>query len=85
MKREKILNVTQSGFQRLKLSTDAVLHLVEALQYNHYECKKSVAIGDLAKMFNLMYAPFCSKKTKGLCICHCRENLHILFCTKIKG
>ena len=35
IQKEKILNGTQFGFQRDKSSTDAVLHLIEALQENY--------------------------------------------------
>ena len=44
---------TQFGFQKHKFSTDAVLHLIEALQENFHNLKISVAIIiDLAKAFN---------------------------------
>ena len=46
IQKEKILNGTQFGFQKHSSSTDAVLHLIEALQ-------ETVFI-DLAKAFNSM-------------------------------
>ena len=47
------MNGTQFGFQKHKSSTDAVLHLIEALQENCYNLKTSVAVFiDLAKAFN---------------------------------
>ena len=53
MQKEKILNGTQFGFQKHKSSTDAVLHLIEALQENYDNLKISVAVFiDLAKAFN---------------------------------
>ena len=51
MQKEKILNGTQFGFQKHKSSTDAVLHLIEALQENYDKLKISVAV-DRAKAFN---------------------------------
>ena len=41
---EKILNGTQFGFQTHKSSTDAVLHLIEALQENYDNLTISVAV-----------------------------------------
>ena len=53
IQKEKILNGTQFGFQKHKSSTDAVLHLIEALQENYDNLKFSVAVFfDLAKAFN---------------------------------
>ena len=53
MQKEKILNGTQFGFQKHKSSTDAVLHLIEALQENYDNLKVSVAVFiNLAKAFN---------------------------------
>ena len=53
MQKEKILNGTQFGFQKHKSSTDAVLHLIEALQENYDNLKISLAVFiDLAKAFN---------------------------------
>ena len=53
IQKEKILNGTQFGFQKHKSSTDAVLHLIEALQENYDNLKISVAVFiDLAKAFN---------------------------------
>ena len=50
--KENILNGTQFGFQKHKYSTDAVLHLIEALQ-NYENLKISVAVFiDLVKAFN---------------------------------
>ena len=55
MQKGKILNGTQFGFQKHKSSTDAVLHLIEALQENYDNLKISVAVFiDLAKAFNSM-------------------------------
>ena len=52
MQKEEILNGTQFGFQKHKSSTDAVLHLIEALQENYDNLKISVAVFiDLAKAF----------------------------------
>ena len=52
IQKEKILNGTQFGFQKHKSSTDAVLHLIEALQENYDNLKISVAVFiDLAKAF----------------------------------
>ena len=44
MQKEKILNGTQFGFQKHKSSTDAVLHLIEALQENYDNLKIPVAL-----------------------------------------
>ena len=53
MQKEKILNGRQFGFQKHKSSTDAVLHLIEALQENYDNLKVSVAVFIyLAKAFN---------------------------------
>ena len=53
IQREKNFNGTQFGFQKHKSSTDAVLHLIEALQENYDNLKISVAVFiDLAKAFN---------------------------------
>ena len=53
IQKEKILNNTQFGFQKHKSSTDAVIHLIEALQENYDNLKISVAVFiDLAKVFN---------------------------------
>ena len=47
------MNGTQFGFQKHKSSTDAVLHLIEALQENYDNLKISVAVFiDLAETFN---------------------------------
>ena len=54
-KKNKILNGTQFGFQKHKTFTDAVLHLIEALQDNYDNLKISVAVFiDLVKAFNSM-------------------------------
>ena len=42
MQKEKILNGTQFGFQKHKSSTDAVLHLIEALQENYDNSKNFI-------------------------------------------
>ena len=53
MQKEKILSGTQFGFLKHKSSSDAVLHLIEALQENYDNLKISVAVFiDLAKAFN---------------------------------
>ena len=50
IQKEKILNGAQFGFQKYKSFTDAVLHLIEALQENYDNLKISVAVFiDLAK------------------------------------
>ena len=47
------MNGTQFGFRRHKSSTDAVLHLIEALQENYDNLKISVAVFiDLSKAFS---------------------------------
>ena len=47
------MNGTQFGFQKHKSSTDAVLHLIGALQENYDNLKISVSVFiDLAKAFN---------------------------------
>ena len=53
IQKEKILNGTQIELQKPKSSTDAVLHLIEAIQENYNNLKISVAVFiDLAKAFN---------------------------------
>ena len=65
MQKEKILNGTQFGFQKHKSSTDAVLHLIKALQENYDNLKISVAVFiDLAKAFNSISHEIFSKKLK---------------------
>ena len=63
IQKEKILNGTQFGFQKHKSYTDAVLHLIEALQENYDNLKISVAVFiDLAKAFNSISHEICVKK-----------------------
>ena len=63
IQKEKNLNGTQFGFQKHKSSTNAVLHLIEALQENYDNLKISVAVfTDLAKIFNsILYKIFLKK------------------------
>ena len=57
------MNGIQFGFQKHKSSTDAVLHLIEALQENYDKFKISVAVFiDLAKAFNLISYEIFSQK-----------------------
>ena len=65
IQKEKILNGTQFGFQKHKSSTDAVLHLIEALQEVYDNLKISVAVFiDLAKAFNSISHEIFLKKLK---------------------
>ena len=51
--KDKILNGTQFEFQKHESSTDAVLHLIEALQQSYANLKFSLAVFiDLIKAFN---------------------------------
>ena len=51
--KEKILNGTKFGFQKHSSSTDAVLHLIEALHKNYHILNFSIAVVvDLPKAFN---------------------------------
>ena len=64
-KKLKKINGTQFGFQKHKSSTDAVLHVIEALQGKYDKLKISVAFFiDLAKAFNSISHEIFPKKVE---------------------
>ena len=74
--KENILNGTQFGFRKNKYSTDAVLHLIEALQ-NCENLKISVAFFiDLVKAFNSISQEIFPKKIEAYGF----SDVQLIFC-----
>ena len=83
IQKEKILNVIQFRFQKHKSSTDAVLHLIEALQENYDKLRISVAVFiDLAKAFNSISHEIFLKKIEA---CGFSESAVELFASFLKS